>query len=153
MSIMCFADCDKKSFSAEIKSAFLFWRKRVVDAVFKSVLDYGDVFCQHASSTLLKVLDSVYHSALRFITSDVYHHHIKLHFIGQERVVFSERQTQYLLVFFYLQSPGWKANALFERNAAFQLIPTLIVSHFVSLSPAGRNMRHLVVKVRYTRPV
>ena len=33
-----------------------------------SVLDYGDVFYRHTTKALLQSLDSVYHSALRFIT-------------------------------------------------------------------------------------
>ena len=50
-------------------------RKRVIEAVFLSVLDYGDVIYRHAADTTLKLLDSVYHSALRFITGDSYDTH------------------------------------------------------------------------------
>ena len=53
----------------------LFCRKRVVEAVFLSVLDYGDVIYRHAPAATLKQLDSVYHSALRFITGDSYNTH------------------------------------------------------------------------------
>ena len=58
-------------------------RKRVVEAVFLSVLDYGDVIYRHAAATTLNQLDSVYHSALRFITGDSYHTH---HCILYDRV-------------------------------------------------------------------
>jgi len=34
-----------------------------------SVLDYGDVIYMHASIQCLKLLDTVYHGALRFITN------------------------------------------------------------------------------------
>jgi len=42
-------------------------KKRLVKSTFLPVLDYGDVFYRHSTKTLLKSLDSVYHSALRFI--------------------------------------------------------------------------------------
>ena len=55
-------------------------RKRVIEAVFLSVLDYGDVIYRHAAASTLKQLDSVYHSALRFITGDSYDtHHCMLY--------------------------------------------------------------------------
>ncbi len=47
-------------------------RKQIIEAIFLSVLDYGDIICRHASASTLKPLDSVYHSALRFITGDSY---------------------------------------------------------------------------------
>ena len=45
-------------------------RKRIVEAVFLSVLDYGDVIYGQAASSTLKPLEAVDHSALRFITGD-----------------------------------------------------------------------------------
>ncbi|KAJ8245109.1 hypothetical protein GJAV_G00275360 [Gymnothorax javanicus] len=50
-------------------------RKRIVEATFLSVLDYGDVIYRHAAVTTLKPLDSVYHSALRFVTGASYNSH------------------------------------------------------------------------------
>ena len=47
-------------------------RKRLIESLFLSVLDYGDIIYRNASATTLKSLDSVYHSALRFITGDSY---------------------------------------------------------------------------------
>ena len=55
-------------------------RKRVAEAVFLSVLDYGDVIYRHASAATLKQLDSVNHSAIRFIAGDSYStHHCTLY--------------------------------------------------------------------------
>ena len=55
-------------------------RKRIIEATFLSVLDYGDIIYQHAAATTLKPLDTVYHSALRFITGDSYDtHHCTLY--------------------------------------------------------------------------
>ena len=48
----------------------MFYRKRIIEAVFLSVLDFGDVIYRHASVSTLTPLDSVYHSALRCITDD-----------------------------------------------------------------------------------
>jgi hypothetical protein len=47
-------------------------RTRGIEAVFFSVLDYGDVVYKHASASTLKPLDSVYHWTLRFITGDCF---------------------------------------------------------------------------------
>ena len=45
-----------------------------------SVLDYGDIIYRHTSASVLKLLDPVYHSALRFITDAPYHtHHCALY--------------------------------------------------------------------------
>lgn len=40
------------------------------------MLDYGSVIYKHASASTLKPLDTVYYSAVRFITADFYiaHH-------------------------------------------------------------------------------
>lgn len=43
-------------------------RRRLVQSTFLSVLDYGDTLYMHSSLFLLKKLDVLYHSALRFIT-------------------------------------------------------------------------------------
>ena len=42
-------------------------RKRLINATFLPVLDYGDVIYMHAASSILQTLDTVYHGALRFI--------------------------------------------------------------------------------------
>ena len=57
-----------------------FCRKKVVEAVFLSVLDYGDIIYGNAAATDLVPLNSVYHSAIRFITGDDYStHHCTLY--------------------------------------------------------------------------
>ncbi len=71
----------KVGFLYRNRSSFpMFSRKRVVEAVFLSVLDYGDVIYRHAATSTLKQLDSVYHSALIFIAGDSYNtHHCTLY--------------------------------------------------------------------------
>ena len=54
------------------KSCFPLHRKTLVEATFLSVFDYGDILYRHASAAILKPLDAVYHSALRFNTGDAY---------------------------------------------------------------------------------
>lgn len=49
--------------------------KRITEAVFTPVLDYGIVIKRHAASSILKTMNSVYHSVLCFIISDAYVSH------------------------------------------------------------------------------
>lgn len=58
----------KLGFYFRNKSCFSFEAKRRL-ATFMPVLDYGDVLYMHASSQCLHAIDTVYHSALRFITN------------------------------------------------------------------------------------
>uniref|UniRef100_A0A669EEG1 Reverse transcriptase domain-containing protein n=1 Tax=Oreochromis niloticus TaxID=8128 RepID=A0A669EEG1_ORENI len=44
-------------------------KKRLVNATFLSVLDYGDLLYMNASAQCLHKIDSVYHASLRFITN------------------------------------------------------------------------------------
>ena len=76
-------------------------RKKVVEAVFLSVLDYGDVIYRHAAASTLKPLDSVYHSALRFITGDKYdtHHCVLYEKVGWPSLVERRNKHWYLFVF------------------------------------------------------
>lgn len=51
-----------------------------MESTFLPILDYGDVFYRNTTKALLKSVDSVYHSALRFITNSKYHtHHCALY--------------------------------------------------------------------------
>ena len=50
----------------------MFCRKRIIEAVYLSLMDYSDVIYMHATASPLKPLDAVYQSALRFITGDVF---------------------------------------------------------------------------------
>jgi hypothetical protein len=43
-------------------------RKQIIQSMFLSVLDYGDIIYMNAAATSLKMLDAVYHNALHFIT-------------------------------------------------------------------------------------
>lgn len=51
-------------------------RKKIVTATFLPILDYGDVLYLNVSSKCLKSLDTVFHTALRFVTgcSRLTHH-------------------------------------------------------------------------------
>ena len=71
-----------------------------------SVLDYGDVVYRHASHSCLKLLDSVFHSALRFITGDAYDTH---HCLLYEKVGWSslkERRDAHWHIFIYKALTG-----------------------------------------------
>uniref|UniRef100_A0A3P9K1B3 Reverse transcriptase domain-containing protein n=1 Tax=Oryzias latipes TaxID=8090 RepID=A0A3P9K1B3_ORYLA len=64
---------NKLCFSFEVK-------KRLVAATFLSVLDYGDLFYMNASAQCLRMIDTVYHSSLRFITNcKTMTHHCELY--------------------------------------------------------------------------
>ncbi len=44
------------------------------------MLDYGDILYMHANQSSLKILDSVYHASLRFVTKSSFHtHHCSLY--------------------------------------------------------------------------
>lgn len=47
-------------------------KKMVLEALFLSVLDYGDVIYRHTASSVQKPLHAVDHSSLGFITGDKY---------------------------------------------------------------------------------
>ena len=76
-------------------------RKRVVEAVFLSVLDFGDVIYRHAAASTLKQLDSVYHSALRFITGDSYdtHHCLLYDKVGWPSLTLRRNYHWYRFIF------------------------------------------------------
>ena len=76
-------------------------RKRLIESLFLSALDYGDIIYRNASATTLKTLDPVYHSALRFITGDNYntHHCILYNKVGWPSL--ATRRDQHWFVFIY----------------------------------------------------
>ena len=52
----------------------------IVQSTILSVLDYGDIVYMYAAPSALKLLDSVYHSAIRFVTGDAFRtHHCNLY--------------------------------------------------------------------------
>ena len=58
------------------KSIFpLICRKKIIEAVFLSALDYGDIIYGNAAPTTLEPLNTAYHSAIRFITGDAFRTH------------------------------------------------------------------------------
>ena len=58
------------------KSIFpIICRKKIIEAVFLSVMDYGDTIYGNAAPTTLEPLKTAYHSAIRFITGDAYRTH------------------------------------------------------------------------------
>ena len=76
-------------------------RKRLIEALFLSALDYGDIIYRNASATTLKTLDSVYHPALRFITGDIYntHHCILYNKVGWPSLAIRRDQHWFLFVY------------------------------------------------------
>ena len=76
-------------------------RRRIIEATFLSVLDYGDVVYRHAAASTLKPLDSVYHSALRFITGANFNtHHCALYdLVGWSSL--TERRNYHWYLFIY----------------------------------------------------
>ena len=61
---------DKKFYIFQSKSCFsLEGRKRLVSSTFLLVSDYGDTLYMYAPVASLRMLDTVYHGALRFITN------------------------------------------------------------------------------------
>ena len=76
-------------------------RKKVIEAVFLSMLDYGDVIYGKAAPSVLKPLDTVYHSALRFISGDHYRtHHCTLYErVGWPSLADRRNKHWYLFIF------------------------------------------------------
>lgn len=69
--------------------------------LFFSVMNYGDVIYRHASASTLKPLDAVYHSALWFITGNVYSiHHCTLNGKAGWSSL-SERRDKHMYLFIY----------------------------------------------------
>lgn len=81
-------------------------RKKLVEAMFLPALDYGDVFYRHSTKTLLKSLDSVYHSALRFIMHAKYsvHHCVLYEMVGWSSL--NTRRFKHWLIFVYKSITG-----------------------------------------------
>ncbi len=92
----------KIGFLFKNKTCFpLFTRKRIVEAVFLSLLDYGAVIYGRAASSALKPLDAVYHFFFKFITGYSYgtHHCLLYQKTGLPAV--SVRSEQHLYIYPY----------------------------------------------------
>ena len=76
-------------------------RRSLVQSLILPVFDYGDIVYMHASSTVLKSLDTVYHSALRFITGDRFltHHCVLYGRVGWPSL--AARREEHCLLFIY----------------------------------------------------
>lgn len=60
----------KLGFYYRNKSCFTFSaKKKLVEATFLPVIDYGDILYMHAAFSILRHVDSAYHASLRFITN------------------------------------------------------------------------------------
>ena len=99
-------------------------RKQIVLATFLPVLDYGDVIYMHASPST-KPLDTVYHSAIRFVTGDGFMiHHCQLY----QNVGWTSstlRREQHCLLFIYRallnQLPVYLTNLLAFRLSNYSI--------------------------------
>ncbi len=73
-------------------------RKTLIQATFLSMLDYGDILYMHANQSSLKMLDSVYHASLRFVTKSSFRtHHCSLYECWL--AVFAQSQARALVYF------------------------------------------------------
>ena len=73
-------------------------------------MDYGDVIYRHAAASVLKPLDRVNHSALRFITGDGYRTH---HRVLYEKVDWSsleERRNKHCFLYIFMELLGSVSN-------------------------------------------
>ena len=101
-----------KHLQSEVKSrvGFLFRNKASFTHAAKHTLakltilpivDFGDVIYKISSNTLLKILDAVYHSAIRFVTKAPYTtHHCNLYALVGWPSVHTHRQTHWLQVIY-----------------------------------------------------
>ncbi len=90
----------KLGFLFRNKSCFSFTsRKTIIQSTVMPVFDYGDTLNMHASSTILRSLDAVFHCALRFITFDGFftHHCILYKKVGWSSL--TSRREQHCLLF------------------------------------------------------
>ena len=81
-------------------------KKAIIEATFLSVLDYGDIIYRSAAPSLLKQLDTVYHSALRWITGDDYGTHHCTLYVNAGLSSLSERRDKHWHLFLYKALAG-----------------------------------------------
>ena len=108
LSFQTHVDCLVKSLRSKI--GFLFRnkacfstrsRKTIVQSLVMPVFDYGDTLYMHASQTVLKPLDAVFHSALRFITGYGFRtHHCDLYTQVNWPSLANRREQHILLLIF-----------------------------------------------------
>lgn len=96
-------------------------------ATFLPILDYGDVLYMYASSKALHALDTVYHGALRFVTSlkTLTHHCVLYERLGWTSL--SLRRLKHWRIFIY--------------KAMLGLLPRYLSDYLVSRSTSAYNLR------------
>ncbi|KAK0137933.1 RNA-directed DNA polymerase from mobile element jockey [Merluccius polli] len=115
-------------------------RKRIIESVFMPVLDYGDIIYRNASMSSLKILDVIYHSAIRFATSASYNtHHCTLYAtIGWSSL--TERRFKHWIQFIYKaiigKLPSYISLLLNCQSSAYQ---TRSSSYFLLTVPNART--------------
>ncbi len=117
----------KLSFYYRNKACFnLKARKELVAATFLSVVDYGDILYMHEAKSVLRSLDSVYHSALRFIKAEYSTHHCSLYSLSGWPPL-SIRRQHHWLIFIYKAVIGLLPSYLsvfsFVENNRYNLRP------------------------------
>jgi len=92
----------KLGFFFRNKSCFTFSaRKRLVNATFLSIIDYGDLLYMNAPTKYLQMLDSVFHGALTFISNcKPLTHHCTL-YSTLNLPSLSNRRLTHLYIFIY----------------------------------------------------
>uniref|UniRef100_A0A8C7F2I1 K Homology domain-containing protein n=1 Tax=Oncorhynchus kisutch TaxID=8019 RepID=A0A8C7F2I1_ONCKI len=105
-------------------------RKKLVQATFLSVIDYGDLLYMHATTSFLQRLDSVYHASLRFITNakTLTHHCTLYQMVGWTSLYM--RRKIHLYVFIYKALLGKfplqiKSNFICHIHMLVLLVPTM----------------------------
>ena len=89
------------------KSCFpAFCKKTIIEATFLSVLDYGDTIYRIATPSTLRHLDTVYHSALRWVTGDSYGTHHCTLYENAGLSSLSERRDKHWYIFIFKAISG-----------------------------------------------
>lgn len=107
-------------------------RKKIVESVFLSVVDYGDIIYRHAAATTLKPLDSIYHSAPRCVTGDRYdnHHCILYQKVGWSSLCDRRMKHWYLFIFKALTGklPSYISSLLERRSGSYSTCSSSLTS-------------------------
>ena len=101
-------------------------RKKLVQSTFLSAMDYGDTLYMHAPATVLKKLDSIYHTAIRFITDARFlTHHCALYQLVGWSSLYCRRQFHFLIFMYKAligKLPLYLGSLLsFKENSRYEL--------------------------------
>lgn len=116
----------KLGFYYRNKSCFTFSaRKKLVEATFLPVIDYGDILYMHAAFSILRHVDSVYHASLRFITNtkSLTHHCILYDLVGWTSLKIRRQQHWYIFIYKAIlgKFPLYLCNLLSVCSGTYQL--------------------------------